>query len=281
MTVRELTDAIIQKTGAHRLPEDKTCDRLISGSWDMEVTKIATTFMATVDVIRRAAEAGANLIITHEPTWFTGMDGTDWLAEDEVYRAKKALIERHNIAIWRFHDHMHMAKEDGIFRGFEQEMGWEPYRLSPPTTDTLGFGVTGKPDGCYEIPETTLRGLVEQFKSRMNMQVVQIIGDPDMQVSRVGVLPGGGSLGLGTEQMPMRYMRLRNADVLICGDITEWTLPAYVRDAYQIGFHRAILVLGHERSEEPGMKHLGAWLADIVNDTPVVFLDAEEPFTYL
>ena len=113
------------------------------------------------------------------------------------------------------------------------------------------------------------------------MQVVQIIGDPDMQVSRVGVLPGGGSLGLGTEYMPMRYMRLRNADVLICGDITEWTLPAYARDAYQLGFHRAILVLGHERSEEPGMKHLVNWLSEITGAIPVVFLDAEEPFTYL
>lgn len=281
MTVREITEVILQKTGAHRLPEERTCDRLISGSWDMEVTRIATTFMATVDVIRRAAEAGANLIITHEPTWFTGMDGTDWLVEDEVYRAKKALIERHNIAIWRFHDHMHMASEDGIFRGFEQEMDWEQYRMAPPTTDTLGFGVTGKPDGCYKLPETTLRGLVELFKTKMNMQVVQIIGDPEMKVSRVGVLPGGGSLGLGTEHMPMRYMRLRNADVLICGDITEWTLPAYVRDAMQLGFNRAILVLGHERSEEPGMKHLGSWLSDIVDGTPVVFLDAEEPFSYL
>ena len=281
MTVRELTDAIIQKTGAPRLPEEHTCDRLISGSWDMEVTKIATTFMATVDVIRRAAEVGVNFIITHEPTWFTGMDGTDWLQEDEVYLAKKALIEQHSIAIWRFHDHMHMASEDGIFRGFEQEMGWEQYRMAPPTTDTLGFGVTGKPDGCYELPETTLRGLVELFKTKMNMNVVQIIGNPEMKVSRVGVLPGGGSLGLGTEHMPMRYMRLRNADVLICGDITEWTLPAYVRDAMQLGFHRAILVLGHERSEEPGMKHLGSWLSDIVYGTPVVFLDAEEPFFYL
>ena len=281
MTVRELTDAIIQKTGAPRLPEEHTCDRLISGSLDIEVNKIATTFMATVDVIRRAAEAGANFIITHEPTWFTGMDGTDWLQEDEVYLAKKALIEQHNIAIWRFHDHMHMASEDGIFRGFEEEMGWEQYRMAPPTTDTLGFGVTGKPDGCYEIPETTLRGLVELFKTKMNMNVVQIIGDPEMKVSRVGVLPGGGSLGLGMEHMPMRYMRLRNADVLICGDITEWTLPAYVRDAMQLGFNRAILVLGHERSEEPGMKHLGSWLTDIANGIPVVFIDAEEPFAYL
>lgn len=281
MTVREITDAIIRKTGAPRLPEEHTCDLLISGSWDTEVTKIATTFMATVDVIRRAAEAGANLIITHEPTWFTGADKTDWLAEDEVYLAKKALIEQHNITIWRFHDHMHMATEDGIFRGFEQETGWDKYRMAPPTTDTLGFGVTGKPDGCYEIPETTLRGLCEFFQTKFQMPVIQIIGNPEMKVSRVGVLPGGGSLGLGTEQMPMRYMRLRNADVLICGDITEWTLPAYVRDAMQLGFNRAILVLGHERSEEPGMKHLGSWLTGIVNGTPVVFLDAEEPFAYL
>lgn len=281
MTVREIVDAIIQKTGVPPLPAERTCDQLMSGSWDQPVSKIATTFMATVDVICRAANEGVNLIITHEPTWFTGMDRTDWLQEDEVYLAKKALIEQHNIAIWRFHDHMHMASEDGIFRGFEQETGWAQYRMAPPTTDTLGFGVTGKPDGCYEIPTTTLRGLVDFFKTRLHMPVVQIIGDPEMAVSRVGVLPGGGSLGLGTEQMPMRYMRLRNADVLICGDITEWTLPAYVRDASQLGFNRAILVLGHERSEEPGMKHLGDWLMDIVNGTPVVFLDAEEPFTYL
>jgi len=281
MTVREITDAIIRKTGVPRLPEESTCDLLIAGNWDAEVSKIATTFMATVDVIRRAAEAGANLIITHEPTWFTGTDKTDWLMEDAVYQAKKALIEQHNIAIWRFHDHMHRAAEDGILRGFEQEMGWEAYRMAPPTTDTLGFGVNGKPDGCYEIPETTLRGLCERFKAKLNMQVVQIIGDPEMAVSRVGVLPGGGSLGLGSEQMPMRYMRLRNADVLVCGDITEWTLPAYVRDASQLGLSRAILVLGHERSEEPGMKHLCAWLADIVEDTPVIFIDAEEPFTYV
>lgn len=281
MTVREIADAIIRKTGVGPLPEERTCDRLITGSWDTEVTKIATTFMATVDVIRRAADAGANLIITHEPTWFTGADDTGWLAGDEVYRQKKDLIERERIAIWRFHDHMHMAAQDGIFRGFEQETGWEEYRMAPPETDTLGFGVTGKPDGCYEIPETTLRGLCAFFKDKFHMDVVQIIGDPDMKVSRVGVLPGGGSLGLGTEYMPMRYMRLRNADVLVCGDITEWTLPAYVRDAYQLGLGRGILVLGHERSEEPGMKRLGDWIADIVGGTPVIFLDAGEPFAYI
>lgn len=53
MTVREIVDKIIEKTGVTPIPEGKTCDRLISGSWDMEVKGVVTTFMATVDVIQR------------------------------------------------------------------------------------------------------------------------------------------------------------------------------------------------------------------------------------
>ena len=281
MTVREIVDAIIQKTGVQPLPEEDTCDQLMAGNWETRVEKIATTFMATVDVIRQAKASGANLIITHEPTWFTGEDQTGWLEGDEVFQRKKELIEESHVAIWRFHDHMHMAQEDGIYRGFELETGWKQFRMEPPKMDTLGFGAHSRHDGCYQIPETTLRELCEFFKERLHMEVVQIVGNPNMRVSRVGVLPGGGSLGLGSESMPMRYMRLRELDVLICGDITEWTLPAYVRDAAQLGLNRAILVLGHERSEEAGMKWLGDWLADIVDGTPIVFLDAKEPFEYV
>ncbi|HWQ05611.1 MAG TPA: Nif3-like dinuclear metal center hexameric protein [Feifaniaceae bacterium] len=281
MTVRQIADAIIRKTGVPPLPEGQTCDRLMAGSWEQEVTGIATTFMATVDVIARAVAAGANLIITHEPTWYTGDDQTDWLEEDEVYLRKKTLIEQTGMAIWRFHDHMHFSGEDGIFRGFDRETGWADYRMAPPQTDTAGFGVSGRFDGCYEIPQTTLKELCEFFRRVLSMEVVQIVGDPEMRVSRVGVLPGGASLGLGTEQMPMQLMRARNADVIVCGDIKEWTLPAYVRDATQLGLNRAILVLGHERSEESGMKYLGEWLEDIVAGTPVVFIDAEEPFLYV
>ena len=281
MTVREIIDAIIRKTGVPPLPEERTCDRLMAGRWETEVTKIATTFMATVDVVRRAEREGVNLIITHEPTWFTGADQTNWLEGDEVYRQKKELIERAGISVWRFHDHMHFAYEDGIFRGFDRETGWGKYRMPPSKTDTMGFGVSERFDGCYEPPQTTLRELCAFFRETMHMSVLRIVGNPEMTVRRVGVLPGGGSLGLGSEQMPMRYMRLRDADVLVCGDITEWTLPAYVRDAAQLGLNRAILVLGHERSEEPGMKYLGEWLEDVVSGTPVVFLDAEEPFLYV
>lgn len=274
MTVREVINRIIEKTGMEPLPQDKTCDQLMTGSPDTEVTKIVTTFMATAEVIKKAIEIGANMIITHEPTWFTGADNTDWLENDPVYHKKKELIDKHNIAIWRFHDHMHMGCEDGIYRGFDLEMGWNNYRIENPDS-MKHFGA------CYQIPETTLEDLCNLFKEKLDMKVIQIIGNPQMKVKRVSVLVGGGSLGLGREEMPMILMNENDLDLLICGEITEWTTCAYVRDAMELGFNKGMLVLGHEKSEEPGMKHLVFWLKDIVDDTEVHFIDSKEPFQYI
>jgi putative NIF3 family GTP cyclohydrolase 1 type 2 len=276
MKIREIVDRMICKTGVTPLPPEKTCDKLMVGDFDREVSKIAVTFMATVDVIKKAAAMGVDLIITHEPTWFTGEDSTEWLEGDPVYLKKKELIEQTGVAIWRFHDHMHMDAVDGIMRGFDEEVGWGKYRMKPDV-DLLG----GKGDFCYQIPKTDLRGLCAFFKEKLSMDVIQIIGDPEMKVERVGVLPGGGSLGIFSEYHPMQIMRNRELDVIVCGEILEWRLPAYVRDAFQLGISKAILVLGHERSEEPGMKHLVEWMSDVTGEIPVVFIDSEEPFTYL
>ena len=79
----------------------------------------------------------------------------------------------------------------------------------------------------------------------------------------------------------MILMRETNLDVVVCGDIIEWTLTPYVRDATALGMNKALLVLGHERSEEAGMKHMAEWLAPMLNDVPVHFIDCKEPFTYL
>ncbi len=217
---------------------------------------------------------GANFIITHEPTWFSGADDTEWLLNDPVYLEKKKMIEEHHIAIWRFHDHMHMSSEDGIYRGFDEELDWGKYRVK-------GEGELGYFGAVYELPEMTLEELAHFFQKKMDMQVVQLVGNPKMPVKRVSALVGGGSLGLGQENLPMRHMNQEKIDVAICGDITEWTLSAYVRDAAQLGMNKGMLVLGHERSEEWGMKHLPAWLKSITGDLPVTFVDAKEPFTYI
>jgi len=269
MKVQEVIDAIIERCGV-RLPADKTCDVLASGHPDMEVTGIVTTFMATVDVIKQTIASGANLIITHEPTYFTGIDRTDWLQDDPVYLQKKKLLEDHQIAIWRFHDHMHFTNPDLIYAGLNKELGWEKY-----------YTLEGNFSHIYRIDEISLADLARFFKQKFHMDTIRVVGKPEMTCKKVGILVGGGSLGLGSEQMPMEFMNKHDLDVVVCGEITEWTLCAYVNDAQMLGMNKAMIVLGHERSEEWGMKYLTEWLTPLVGDLPVTFIDAKEPFLYL
>lgn len=269
MKVGEIVEAILTDSGGD-FRMDKTCDMIVAGSREAEVRGIVTTFMATVDVIRKAIELGANLIITHEPTYFTGNDQTDWLLHDPVYIAKKKLLEDNGITIWRYHDHMHMAKSDEIYDGLLKEIGWEDFLL-----DEYEF------KHCYEIEEMSLSQLAEFFKRKFSMGVARIIGKADMPCRRVGILVGGSSLGLGREQMPMELMREWELDVIVCGEITEWTLCAYVNDAQMLGFNKGIIVLGHERTEEWGMKHMAQRLGSLLKGIPVTFVDAGEPFHYL
>jgi len=266
MNVKEIVNLILTNCNIPLL--EKTCDRLMAGSWNSEVTGIVTTFMATVDVIQESIARGANLIITHEPTYFTGADQTDWLAEDDVFLLKQKLITENKLNIWRFHDHMHITKPDKIYVGLNKELNWDQYNIP------------GKPH-CYVLPATTVEELSTFLKGKLDVKAVQIVGKKDAKIERVGFLVGGGSLGLGSEQMPMELMRNENLDVVICGEILEWTLCAYVRDASQLGLNKNMIILGHNRTEEVGMKYLPEWLATLVPNIDISFVEAGEPFEYV
>lgn len=266
MKVKEVVDRIIQACDTE--PMAQTCDQVIAGDWEAEVSGIVTTFMATIEVIQDSILKGANLIITHEPTYFTHHDQTDWLPGDPVFERKRKLIRENGIHIWRFHDHMHRMKPDKIYQGLNQELGWESY-CHPEKRH------------CYTLPQTTVGELAVFLKEKLGVKLAQVVGRVDTPVERVGVLVGGGSLGLGSEQMPMELMRGENLDVIVCGEIVEWTLCAYVRDADQLGLQKALIILGHNRTEEVGMQYLPAWLETLLPGIPVWFSEAGEPFSYL
>src|ERR1700722_4684037 len=50
--------------------QQETVDTFKAGNPDAEVKGVAVTMMATLDVLERAATAGQNLVITHEPTFY-------------------------------------------------------------------------------------------------------------------------------------------------------------------------------------------------------------------
>ena len=200
-----------------------------------------------------------------------GKDVPDWCAEDSTYLAKRRLIDETGMTIWRYHDHMHAAAGDRIYWGVADKLGWNQYLVPGQKAPWL-----------YEIPQTTLVDLAADLKRKLDMTTLQTIGDPEMPVNKVLILVGGGSLGLGVEEMPMQAMEQTHADVMLCGDVTEWTTCAYIRDAMQLGQNKAMIKLGHERSEEAGMEYMATWLPDLIDHCcPVIFIDAKEPFVYL
>ena len=123
------------------------------------------------------------------------------------------------------------------------------------------------------MPEITLAALAEQMKQRLGIHVVRVVGNPDMKVTRVGLLPGAGG--------PLHHRELYDRDkldVLAIGEVPEWETIEYSADAASEGKNRALILLGHIPSEQPGMKYCAEWLRTFVTEVPVEFVPAREMF---
>jgi len=257
MTVEELIDLIIQQIPGGK--KEETVDTVKIGDVSQELKGVVTTFMATVEVIEQTAWLGANLIITHEPTFYNHRDEIQWLAEDKVYQHKKALLEKHGIVVWRFHDYWHTHRPDGILQGFLEELSWENF-LDP-----------GRENICV-IPKISLQNLARYFKKQMQLKRTFFVGDPELECRNVGILPGAWG---GSYHIP--FLGTEDIDVLVVGESAEWEAVEYVRDASHAGLKKGLIILGHARSEEPGMRWLVKWLQPRIPAIKVTHLAAGDP----
>ncbi len=238
----------------------QTVDKIIAGSAETQVKKIATTMMATLDVVQRAAVAGANMVITHEPTFFSHLDTTDTLADDPTYRFKSEFLRKHDMVIFRFHDHWHAHRPDGIAYGMARELGWEEH-ADPQNRRQFVF------------PGTPLAQLARDIQAKLNIRIVRVVGDPKMPVNRLAANWGYASLEGGIPQLSHP-----GVDVLVVGEAREWEVVEYAQDAVASGQKKALIILGHVVSEQAGMKYCAEWLKPIVHEVPVEFVAASEPW---
>ena len=101
LTARQVIERIQKNVGVPW--QSQTVDTFKAGDPDTPVTGIATSFMATLDVLQRSVAAGKNLIVSHEPTFYNHLDQTRDLGSDPIYRAKMEFIEKNRLVVWRFH----------------------------------------------------------------------------------------------------------------------------------------------------------------------------------
>src|SRR5712671_1940623 len=261
LTAREVVARIQARVGIPWMSE--TVDTFKAGNPNTEVKGIAVTMMATLDVLQRAAAAGQNLVITHEPTFYNHLDKPDELEQkesDPVLSAKRAFIQEHGLVIWRFHDHWHRRKPDGIEVGMAHALGWEKFQDSGNQY-------------LFAVPETDLQHLAGDLKSRLKIRVMRVVGDPKLKIRKVALVPGASGFGKET-----RALEISDVQVLVTGEPREWETVEYVADAVTEGKPKALIILGHIPSEQAGMEECTRWLRTFVGEVPVEFVPTREPF---
>ena len=239
---------------------EETVDTFKAGDPSVEVTGIATTFIATMDVLKRAVEENCNLIITHEPTFYNHLDMTSHLQDDPVYQAKIKYINDHGLVIFRFHDHVHRTSPDGILSGMITRLGWEDHRIEGE-------------DLVFDFPEMFAGELAKDLKVTFDKAPVRLIGDPKMSFTRVGL-----AMGAPGYMYHIKMLQRDDVDILVGGEVPEWESITYVRDAMGSGFNKVMILIGHANSEEGGMEYVAQWLESLVKDTPVQFIPSGDPF---
>jgi putative NIF3 family GTP cyclohydrolase 1 type 2 len=258
LTAAQVMQRVIAATGA-TVPANSVDTRKASDP-NTVVTGIVSTFMDTFAVLEQAVANGDNLIITHEPTFYNHQDDQTSLTGDPVLQQKLNYIRDHHLVVWRFHDTWHMRQPDGILAGVVAQFKWGAYQ-------------SASEPHVFMLPATTVGAIAADLEKRTGARLIRIVGDAKMRVTGVALYPGASG-----EEEQIAALQRDEVQLLVAGEAREWETVPYVQDAAAEGRAKALILLGHEVSEEAGMEACARWLRTLFPTVRVTFIAAGEPF---
>ncbi|MFL6427468.1 MAG: Nif3-like dinuclear metal center hexameric protein [Acidobacteriaceae bacterium] len=249
----------IQQAIPKKAPAD-TMDTIKAGDPATIVTGIVTCFTDTMDVLRQAVALHANLIVTHEPTFYNHRDENTLFVNDPVYKEKLAYMRDHHLVVWRFHDQWHLRQPEPMTQALAAAVGWQKYqRPGDPFSFTL--------------PPTTVDALAQQLQTKLHARIVRVVGDPNLRVTGVAYRPGASG-----EARQVQALERDDVQVLVAGESSEWETVMYTQDAQQQHRPKALILVGHSTSETDGMQTAAAWLHTLFPTLPVQYVNSGEPY---
>jgi putative NIF3 family GTP cyclohydrolase 1 type 2 len=255
ITAQQIIDRIQKNVGIPWLSE--SLDTIKAGDPSTALTGIATTAIATMDVLTRASKEKANFIVTMEPAFFGRQDAA--ISGDPMYSAKQEFIQKNGLVVWRFNDHWRARRPDPLATRLAQTLAWTKYQVADDPTR-------------YDLPGMTLAALAADLAKRLDARAgIRVVGDPQTTVRRIGLLPGSSPL-------PATMKTLPECDVVIAGETREWESVEYAQDTVASGQKKGFVMLGRVLSEEPGMKLCADWLKSLVPEVPVRWMPAGDPY---
>lgn len=272
LTAQDVIDRIRTRIGVDWKPDG--VDAIKAGDPSTRITGIVTTSLASIAVLRQAAAAGANLVITSQPTFYSRGDARTPPAgrgggpgappppappPDPVFTAKNDLLAQHNLVVFRLSDHWRQRQPDPYVQGIGDVMGW-------PQAQADGEAIT------YTIAAATLDALARDVRTKLGVRGgLRVVGDPATRISRVALLPGSTPITASLAALP-------GVDAIIAGEVREWESTEYVRDVVHAGGRKGLILVGRIVSEDAGMRVCAKWLETIVPEVPVRHLTAGDPY---
>jgi len=240
--------------GSYRAP-GALVDGFRAGDADQHVHGIAVCARASTDVLKRAQELGANLVISRQA--FLGDSQDRPVAKPERALAEKlALIEQSGIAVLRLQDPRTGSAGRALAEALPRSLGL----VRPRSGLNLADGLV------YPSAHLTAGSAASQIKVALGTRTVRLVGDPKLAVR-------GIAFATETSRPNALNPLLARADVnlLVAGEVHETETTAYVLDAIALGQPKALLLAGSIEMEEVPAAHLAAWLGQVVT-MPVHYL---------
>lgn len=263
-----------------RIDDETTRDKVLYGATGAECTGIVTCIWPTSDIIRRAQELGANLIISHEALFWNHGDHQDVVGDTEVFKAKKELLDEWGGAVWRCHDYIHSrvpidvngAYADGIFYGLAAKLGWLDCRVG----EDKGFCLE------YEIPEINATELARELVAKLGLNGTRVTGDPDARVKSLRI-PQHVMGAAGPDTNEINQTDAKGNDCLMTMEFIDFTTCEYIRDAGMLGKNKCAITIGHFNLEEPGMEYMVNWLPQALGTDEIVtvFVPMGDTYRYV
>jgi len=264
-TAQEIVDRIKQKIGIEWKADG--VDTFKTGDPMTPVKGIATSAMATLDVLKQAVKAGANFVITCEPTFYSKADTPAPAGgrrggpapPDAIVAAKNDFIKNNQLVVWRFSDHWRQRLPDPVTVGLGDALGWGKLRAAD---DPRLITITG----------TTLETLAADLKKKLDIRGgIRVVGDPKLRVATIGLLPGTTAIQSALSLFPL-------VDAIIAGEVREWESVELARDKVTAGERKSLVLLGRVVSENPGMNECAKWLKDVVPEVRTTWIPVDDPY---
>ncbi|MBQ3975535.1 MAG: Nif3-like dinuclear metal center hexameric protein [Lachnospiraceae bacterium] len=232
---------------------------LQAGRFDKEVKKVYIALDATGEVIEKAGEAGADLILTHHPLLFDGIKHVT----DRDFTGKRILeIIRKDMALYAMHTNFDVA---AMADAAADMLSLRDQTILEVTGEDEkgphGIGKVGRAESPMTLFETA-----EAVKKAFRIPRVRFYGDPYARIRVIAILPGSGKSEID--------LALRSgADVMITGDINH---HAGI-DAVEKGI--AVIDAGHYGVEKLFVPYMADFLKERFPGLEIFLQEEKEYFT--